>query len=164
MPGVAASAIVSTNKDYQPNAKGVKRYSKATFINKLPGYTAQTLTFELMIGFLMLISLIIIAVFLYILTIQKLPNYAVLRAQGIPTRLLVTATVAQSLILTVVGLVIATALTALTAVGMPASVPMAFDVPMLSAVGAGLLVMALLGSLIPIRSVVKVDPVSVIGG
>ena len=38
------------------------------------------MTFEFMIGFLLIISLIVIAVFLYIITIQKLSNYAVLRA------------------------------------------------------------------------------------
>lgn len=33
------------------------------FINKLPGYSAQNATFGFMIGFLMIISLVIIAVF-----------------------------------------------------------------------------------------------------
>lgn len=164
MPGVYASAIVSKDAGYQNHHDGVKKYSKQTFINKLPGYTAQTLTFGLMIFFLMLISLIVIAVFLYILTIQKLPNYAVLRVQGIPSRVLVGATMSQSILLVVSGLIIAAVLTIVTALGLPSNVPMAFDVPILLAVGAGLLVMALLGSLIPIRSVLKVDPVSVIGG
>jgi putative ABC transport system permease protein len=35
---------------------------------------------------------------------------------------------------------------------------------MLSAVGVGLVITALLGALVPIRSVIKLDPVSVIGG
>ncbi len=42
-----------------------------------------------MIAFLMIISLIVIAVFLYIITIQKLPNYAVLRVQGIANKVLI---------------------------------------------------------------------------
>lgn len=164
MPGAYASAIVSKDAGYRTKANGLKTYSKATFINKLPGYSAQNVTFGLMIFFLMLISLIVIAVFLYILTMQKLPNYAVLRAQGIPSKMLVGATISQSVLLTAAGLILATALTVVTAFAMPASVPVAFDVPILASAGVGLLVMALLGSLIPIRSVLKVDPVSVIGG
>ena len=117
-----------------------------------------------MIAFLMVISLIIIAVFLYILTMQKLPNYAVLRVQGIPSRVLVGATVSQSVLLVVSGLVFGTILTIITALVIPPAIPMAFDIPVLSAVGAGLLVMALIGGLIPIKSVLSVDPVSVIGG
>ncbi|WP_179395244.1 FtsX-like permease family protein [Lacticaseibacillus absianus] len=164
MPGPIASAIVSRDAGYRAKDRALQTYSLKTFINKLPGYSAQNMTFELMIGFLMVISLIVIAVFLYILTMQKLPNYAVLRAQGLPSRVLVGATVSQSLLLVAAGLVLGTALTVITAVAMPASVPMAFDVPVLALVGVGLLAMALVGGLIPVRSVLRVDPVSVIGG
>lgn len=162
--GPVASAIVSKRAKLPNRADGLKTYTTDEIITKLPGYSAQNTTFGMMIGFLMVISLIIIAVFLYILTMQKLPNYAVLRVQGIPSAVLVKATIAQSLLLVVSGLVLATLLTVVTAVAIPASVPMAFDVPALAAMGVGLLVMALLGALIPIRSVLRVDPVSVIGG
>jgi putative ABC transport system permease protein len=130
----------------------------------MPGYSAQNLTFGLMIAFLMGISLIVIAVFLYILTMQKLPNYAVLRAQGIPSKVLVGATVSQSLLLVLSGLIISTLLTIATAVTMPSAVPMAFDIPILVVVGVGLMIMALIGGLTPVRSVLRVDPISVIGG
>ncbi|WP_257607276.1 ABC transporter permease [Weissella sagaensis] len=162
--GPVASAVVSKNAHYQNNNTGVKTYTKQQVIDKLPGYQAQTATFVLMIGFLMVISLIIIAVFLYILTMQKIPNYAVLRAQGVPSKVLVKATISQSILLVICGLMIATGLTALTSVIMPASVPVAFDIPVLGGVGLGLLLMALIGSLIPVRSVLKIDPVSAIGG
>lgn len=108
-----------------------------------------------MISFLMIISLIIIAVFLYILTMQKLPNYAVLRAQGIPSKVLVSATISQSLLLVASGLIIGTLLTVITGFVIPAQVPMAFDIPMLAAVGLGILIMALIGSLIPVRTVLR---------
>ncbi|HBF74626.1 MAG TPA: ABC transporter permease, partial [Lactobacillus sp.] len=58
----------------------------------------------------------------------------------------------------------ATLFTVITAWIIPANVPMAFDIPVLGNVGVGLLVMAMIGGLIPIKSVVSVDPVSVIGG
>lgn len=112
----------------------------------------------------MIISLIIIAVFLYIITIQKIGNYAVLRAQGSPAKLLVNATFSQSLLLTIIGLAISLILTAATALSIPASVPMAFNINFMTIVSIGLIFMAILGSLIPVRIVLKVDPVSVIGG
>ncbi|MFD1432394.1 ABC transporter permease [Lacticaseibacillus yichunensis] len=161
--GWVGSAIVSRKK-VATSVKGLAAYTRAKFVSELPGYSAQNMTFELMIGFLMIISLIIIAVFLYILTIQKLPNYAVMRVQGIPSRVLVGGTLSQALLLVGSGLVIGVLLTVITAVAMPAAVPMAFDVPILAAVGAGLLVMAVIGALLPARSVLKVDPMVVIGG
>jgi putative ABC transport system permease protein len=162
-PQTKASAIVSKSKHLKVD-EPLKAYKKDAFIQKLPGYSAQNMTFGLMIGFLMVISLIVIAIFLYILTIQKLPNYAVLRAQGIPSSVLVWSTLAQSLVLVISGVIIGSILTAGTAMVMPDAVPMAFDIPILSMMGGGLIITALLGGLLPIRSVVKLDPVSVIGG
>lgn len=164
MPNLSASAVVAQSDTFKLGTSGTKAYSTAAFIQKLPGYSAQNMTFELTIGFLMVISLIIIAVFMYILTMQKLPNYAVLRVQGVPSRVLVQATLAQSLLLVAAGLVGGTVLLIITAAAMPAVVPMAFSLPLLSAVGVGLLAMGLIGGLIPVRRVVKVDPLTVIGG
>lgn len=162
-PNVAAAAIVSKNANYKYNYKDAKTYPIATFINKLPGYTAQNMTFELMIGFLFVISLIIIAVFLYILTMQKMHNLAVMRAQGIPNKTLVGATVSQSIILVVVGVVIALILMWITAAVLPAAVPMSFTPTIMVAGTLGMLVMGIIGSLIPIRSILKVDPAKAIG-
>ena len=161
---VAGSAIVSKTADYHADNSHLKTYSIPYFISKLPGYSAQNMTFGFMIGFLMIISLIIIAVFLYILTMQALPIYAVLRAQGIPARTLVATVTSQSLILMVAGLVIGALLTAATASVIPIGVPMSFDIPVLTWISIGLLFMGLLGPAIPARKIATVDPGKVIGG
>ncbi|WP_300560365.1 ABC transporter permease [Companilactobacillus sp.] len=163
-PNFKASAIVSKNNSTKVGDTNLKSYSMSTFINKLPGYSAQNSTFTFMIAFLMIISLIVIAVFLYILTIQKIPNYAVLRAQGIPAKVLINTTIGQSIILVIGGLAIGSIFTILTAVGIPTSVPMNFNLPLLSLVALGLVVTSILGAIIPVRTILKVDPVSVIGG
>lgn len=162
-PDVVAAAIISKNANYKYNYKDAKTYSVAKFIDKLPGYTAQNMTFELMIGFLFVISLIIIAVFLYILTVQKMHNLAVMRAQGIPSKTLVGATVSQSIVLVAVGVVIALVLMWATATALPAAVPMSFTPAIMIAGTLGMLVMGIIGSLIPIRSILKVDPAKAIG-
>ncbi|MDE7056025.1 MAG: ABC transporter permease, partial [Lactobacillus sp.] len=108
-------------------------------------------------------SLIIIAVFLYILTMQKMHNFAVMRAQGIPSKTLVGATISQSIILVVVGVIIALIAMGITAVALPKSVPMNFT-PAIMIVGSlGMLLMGIIGSLIPVRSILKVDPAKAIG-
>lgn len=163
-PQFAASALVSQRANFKGQGSQLKTYTTQQFIDKLPGYSAQNSTFTFMIGFLMIISLIVIAVFLYILTVQKLQNYAVLRAQGIPAKTLVGATISQAIILVISGLAIGTLLTVATAVLIPNSVPMSFDLPILSAVALGLVVTGILGALIPTRMILHVDPVSVIGG
>lgn len=159
-----ASAVVSQQANYQSHSNGLKTYSIQKFINKLPGYSAQNITFTFMIAFLMIISLIVIAVFLYILTIQKIQNYAVLRAQGIPARFLIRATLTQALLLVLIGIIIAAGLTGVTAVAIPAGTPMTFNLPLLTSIAGGLIVTALVGALIPVWTIAKIDPVSAIGG
>lgn len=162
-PHVVASAIISKNSNYKFNHRDAKTYPIDKFITKLPGYTAQNMTFELMIGFLFVISLIIIAVFLYILTMQKMHNFAVMRAQGIPSKTLIGATVSQSIILVAIGVIIGLILMWITSAALPAAVPMSFTPEIMVSGTLGMLVMGVIGSLIPIRSILKVDPAKAIG-
>ena len=163
-PNFTASALVRKNQHAPFDKDNLKTYSTKQLINKLPGYSAQNLTFALMIGFLMIISLVIIAVFLYIITIQKLPNYAVLRAQGIPAKTLVKATIFQALILALIGILLGALLTWLSALFIPKTAPILFEPTILGLVGLGLMLAAILGGLLPVRTILKVDPVTVING
>lgn len=160
-PTSQATAIVSQRK-LNYHHKQAKNYSTKQFVLKLPGYVAQNTTFEMMITFLFIISLITIAIFLYIVTMHKLPSYAVLRAQGVSAKMLVKATVLQSFLLSVVGSVLGLVFTLLTLKAMPITVPMYLSSWMMVSVILGMIVVGLVGSLIPVRSILKVDPASAI--
>lgn len=153
----AASGIFSAQKQTVKN-KNLKQYSIDTFIEKLPGYAAQNMTFEFMIGFLMVISLIVIAVFLYILTMQKIPNYAVLRAQGIPASYLIKATIGQAVILMVSGTLGALILMIVSKAMMPSSVPMMINWSLTALLSLALIVLGVAGSLLPVRMISRIDP------
>ena len=112
-----------------------------------------------MIGFLMVISLIVIAVFLYILTMQKISHYAVMRAQGIPARHLILATITQSVILMVCGVLGGILLTFITKLVIPTSVPVIMNWPIIALMAVGLIILGMIGSLLPVRMIVKIDPV-----
>lgn len=156
-PQFAASAIFS-QRTFQLDTTALKAYPRATYVNKLPGYTAQNKTFAAMIGFLMIISMIIIGVFLYILTMQKLPNYAVLRAQGIPGRTLTVATVSQAAVLMVSGGVLSLLLTRLTMLGLPASMPFQLSWPLAAGLTGALVLLGTVGALIPVKLIQRVQP------
>ena len=93
-----------------------------------------------------------------------MPNLAVLRAQGIPNRFLAQNTLFETFFIMATGIVVGAVLSALTEFGIPDSVPMAFDWGLMGLIAAGLMVTGLLGAIIPIRVISKLDPVSVIGG
>lgn len=158
----SASALI-TKETPKTLAPELKAYSKQELIEQLPGYDAQNKTFTFMIAFLMIISLIVIAVFLYIITIQKLPNYAVLRVQGISKKVLIENTVSQAFLLVLIGLCGGALLTGITALFIPTSVPMSFDLKLLSLMALLLLLISILGSFISARTIAKIDPTKVLG-
>lgn len=156
---VVASGIVADRVEPAKHFNQLSRYSVTGFIQKLPGYTAQNNTFTFMIAFLMVISLVIIAVFLYILTMQKMSNYAVLRAQGIPARHLVNATLAQAVVLMLVGVIGGVIFTWITQLLLPPAVPMLMNWPIIAGISLILVVLGMLGALLPVRMILKIDPV-----
>lgn len=154
-----ASGIFSDQQLNKSAYPELQHYTANQYINKLPGYSAQNNTFTFMIAFLMVISLIVIAVFLYILTMQKISHYAVLRAQGIPARHLILATVTQSVILMVAGVLGGIILTLVTKIAVPMSVPLIMNWPLVSLMALALVVLGMVGSLLPVRMILKIDPV-----
>lgn len=159
----AGSGLVSQDKLSAKN-DNLQAYSKQELFNKMPGYSAQNQTFKFMIGFLIVISVVIVAIFLYILTVQKLENLAVLRAQGIPTSYLIENTLGQTVMMMVAAVLIGAALATLTTLAIPASAPILFDPKLMVITGLALIVTGIVGAIIPMRIIAKIDPVSVIGG
>ena len=86
---VNAFVVKGELKNYDSTV--LEKISVADFINEIPGYSAQILTFGLMIGFLIVISAIIIGIFMYVLTIQKTPIFGIMKAQGISNRIIGTS-------------------------------------------------------------------------
>ncbi|MBM7616746.1 putative ABC transport system permease protein [Weissella uvarum] len=156
--------IVKDSSGLKPKHADEKVLSRQAFLNKMPGYAAQNKTFILMIVFLVFISLIVITIFLYILTKEKLNNFAVLRAQGVPNRYLLQNTLGETFIMLLLSVGLASLLAVVSAMLMPKQIPLYFDWQLGLAVGLGILSTGLLGSLIPMRMITKVDPVSAIGG
>ena len=86
---VNAFVVKGELKNYDSTV--LEKISVADFINEIPGYSAQILTFGLMIGFLIVISAIIIGIFMYVLTIQKTPIFGIMKAQGISNGMIGTS-------------------------------------------------------------------------
>lgn len=132
------------------------------FVFALPGYRPQVLTFSLMIGFLIAIASFVLAIFIYILTMQKKSIFGVLKAEGIPSGYIGRSVMVQVLILSIVGLAVGLGLALLTGFFLAGKVP--FTVNILFFIGITLLflVCAAIGGIASVRSVAKIDPVEAI--
>ncbi|SHH42385.1 ABC transporter permease [Virgibacillus chiguensis] len=135
-----------------------------TFIENLPGYSEQKLTLNFMIYFLFVISAVVLAIFLYVLTIQKISIFGVMKAQGISSKYLANSVIAQTFLLAAAGVVLGFLLTMVTGFFLPDIVPIAFNYLDLLLYGIVLVFVSVLGALFSIQTIVKIDPLKAIGG
>ncbi|HGF7417656.1 TPA: ABC transporter permease [Enterococcus faecium] len=133
------------------------------FINELPGYNAQVLTFGFMIGFLIVIAAIVIGIFIYVLTMQKINIFGVMKAQGITGEFIARSVVAQTFILSFVGILLGLLGTVGTSLVLPDAVPFQSNWLFFGVISLLMLVVAVLGALFSVRTIVKIDPLKAIG-
>jgi len=131
------------------------------FINELPGYNAQVLTFGFMIGFLIVIAAIVIGIFIYVLTMQKSEIFGVMKAQGISSRYIAFSVIAQTFLLATSGVLIGGLATIGTALVLPAAVP--FQINLLFFASISVMMILMLGAFFSVRTIVKIDPLKAIG-
>ncbi|OQO87714.1 ABC transporter permease [Enterococcus casseliflavus] len=133
------------------------------FINELPGYNAQVLTFGFMIGFLIVIAAIVIGIFIYVLTMQKSEIFGVMKAQGISSRYIAFSVIAQTFLLATSGVLIGGLATIGTALVLPAAVPFQINLLFFASISGMMILIAMLGAFFSVRTIVKIDPLKAIG-
>ncbi len=157
------SAIVAkADKDYASDSESLTQLSIDDFVFALPGYQAQVLTFSVMIGFLIAIASFVLAIFIFILTMQKKSIFGVLKAEGIPSSYIARSVMAQVVILSIAGLALGFALALTTGLLLGDKVPFAFNPLFYAGIAGVFLLCAAIGGLVSVRSVTKIDPVEAI--
>ena len=156
------NAII-TRGDVQSVPDDLEETDIKSFINDLPGYSAQVLTFGFMIGFLIVIAAIVIGIFIYVLTMQKAEIFGVMKAQGISSRYISNSVIAQTFLLATVGVVIGLAATLGTALILPDAVPFQVNMLFFGGISILMILVALIGAFFSVRTIVKIDPLKAIG-
>ena len=137
---------------------------KQEIISNIPGYSAEQTTIQMILWVLVVVSAAILGVFFYILTIQKLPEFGVLKALGSEMSMLARIIFFQVLFIAGFSMLLGNLLTFLMAMFLPNSMP--FSLNPVSAVFISLiyLIISILASMLSLRRVSKVDPLMTIGG
>ncbi|WP_265456810.1 ABC transporter permease [Enterococcus sp. HY326] len=166
---IPVNLIVVQNEDNVTvtNADGdtkIEAIDEATFIENIPGYSAESLTLNSMIAFLFVVVAAIVGIFMYVMTLQKTSLFGVMKAQGVATKYIVRSIIAQAFFVGLFGVIIAFALSYGTSFILPAAMPFAVDLIKWVGFGGILIVVAVLGGVFSIRTVTKVDPITAIGG
>lgn len=161
MQPMKLNAIVTKGK-LTDVPSSLQRLTISTFINKLPGYNAQVLTFGFMIGFLVVIVAVVIGIFIYVLTMQKTAIFGVMKAQGISSSYIARSVIAQTFFLAVVGVGIGLLATIGSGLVLPEAVPFQSNALFFAAVSMMMVVVAIIGAFFSVRTIVKIDPLKAI--
>ena len=111
-----------------------------------------------------LIGAMVIGIFFYVLTLQKIPQIGVLKALGASGWFVFRQLLLQVVVLTLAGLLVAIPLAMATGAAIPeGGVPLGFTTATYTVTVVGLLFAAIVGALFSGRQVAKVDPIIALG-
>ncbi|MBO1513751.1 ABC transporter permease [Metabacillus bambusae] len=142
---------------------GIEIINKEQVLKGIPGFKEEQGSLTMMITFLFVIAAFVLAVFFYVITIQKINQFGLLKAIGAKSNYLARNLISQILLLTIMSLLISIALTYSVAVILPSSMP--FELTPKLVLGCSLLFIfvSVIGSLLSLFRVVKIDALEAIG-
>ena len=141
----------------------VEVLDKETVISKIPGYSAEQSTLNMLLWVLVLASTAILGVFFYIIALQKRHEFSVMKAIGMSMAEISCFQLAQ-ILLALMGILVGDGLAYTLSLVLPVSMPFILNVENIALVSLAFLVIALLSSGLSILKVAKIDAVEVING
>lgn len=146
------------------NQKGYQTTSLKNVISAVPGYSAEQGSLYLMIGFLYLISIFVLAVFFYIITLQKIKNFGTLKALGTKTSYLIKHLVSEMSLISISSIILAVIIIEIIQLNLPVTMPFELSPTVLIATSLIFLIITVISSLLSMIKVIKIDPITAIGG
>jgi putative ABC transport system permease protein len=143
---------------------GAEVLSKTSVISKIPGYAQEQTTITMILWVLVIVSAAILGVFFYVITIQKLQQFGVLKALGAEMKMLSSMIIFQVLLLAGGSMIVGNILTFLMAGMLPNSMPFSLKGSSAIIISLAFVVISVFCSLISLLKVAKVDPLITIGG
>lgn len=163
-----ANAIMLQGKSIDADAVGAaipgsRALTMEAAIHGLPGYKEESSSIMMMLTFLFVISAFMLGVFFYVFTLQKSNQFGVLKAIGARNGFLSKAVLSQVLVISVISILIGVGLTYASAAVIPKAMPFQLDRNLVIGYSFVLLAIALLSSLVSVRSITKIDPLKALG-
>lgn len=138
--------------------------NKQQIINKIPGYTATNMILKTMTWVLLIASAAILGVFFYILALQKLKQFGVLKAIGMSMGEITRIQLSQVGILSIIGIGIGLGLALALTPFLPVSMPFYMKAEDNAVISVSFIIISIICGALSLLKIKKVDPIEVIGG
>jgi putative ABC transport system permease protein len=170
--GVFQSLAVEASGDASTVARRIDRatrgatetVSKAEAADAIGGVRQQRSVFNQIIGVTLVVAVVVVALFLALLTVERVGLYGVLKAIGARSRTLLAGVVIQAVVVALVAAAIGTAFAVvLDRTLPPGTIPYQLLTSRVVVSTVALVLAAVVGSSFSLRRVLRVDPASAIG-
>ncbi|WP_155593989.1 ABC transporter permease [Lysinibacillus cavernae] len=152
---------------YVPNKepkefKGLQAYSNKEFLNTIPSYSAEQLSLNMIIWFLVVISGMLFAIFFYMMNVQKIGLYGILKAIGLKTSKLFKMIWTQMAIITVISLFVSVSLSQLFNLVAPKGMPFTLTIATTTQLSIVFLIIGFIGATLSGIQIKKIEPLQAI--
>lgn len=144
------------------NVAGLQSFSKSELLNSIPSYKAEQLSLNMIVAFLFVISGMLIAIFFYMMNLQKVGLYGILKAIGLTTSSLFKMMWTQMIVVTSIALSLAIVLSQSFQIFAPEGMPFHLQADTTWKLSVVFLVIGFIGATLSGLQIRKIQPLQAI--
>lgn len=141
---------------------GLQSFSNKEFLNTIPSYSAEQMSLNMIIWFLVAISGMLFAIFFYMMNVQKIGLYGILKALGVKTSRLFGMMWYQMIFITVIALGLSVALSQGFALIAPKGMPFSLTLETTVQLSVVFIIIGFIGATLSGLQIKKVEPLQAI--
>lgn len=141
---------------------GLQSFSNKEFLNTIPSYNAEQMSLNMIVWFLVVISGMLFAIFFYMMNVQKIGLYGILKAIGVKTSTLFKMMWTQMLVITVIALILSISLSQAFNMIAPEGMPFYLTFETTAQLSIVFLVIGFIGSTLSGIQIRKIEPLQAI--
>jgi len=149
-------------QDQPQSFDGLQAFSIHQFLNTIASYSAEQMSLNMIIWFLVAISGMLFAIFFYMMNVQKIGLYGILKAIGVKTSTLFRMMWAQMFFITAIALVLSIALSQGFNMIAPQGMPFSLTIETTIALSILFFIIGFIGATLSGLQIRKIEPLQAI--
>ncbi|MFC0015198.1 MULTISPECIES: ABC transporter permease [Allobacillus] len=149
-------------EDSAQSFTGLQSYSNKDFLSTIPSYNAEQMSLTMIVSFLIVISGMLFAIFFYMMNIQKIGLYGILKAIGIKTSRLFKMIWTQMFFITIIALTLSISLSHVFNLIAPEGMPFHLTIETTTQLSIIFLVVGFIGATLSGLQIRKIEPLRAI--
>lgn len=154
--------IFVPGKNSPDSVKGLDVFSKNQFLNTISSYKAEQTSLNMIVWFLVVISGMLFGIFFYMMNVQKMGLYGILKAIGVKTRTLFNMMWTQMIVITLMALTISISLSQVFSMLAPKDMPFSLTIETTAQLAVVFFIIGFIGATISGLQIKKVQPLQAI--